>query len=208
MEHVFSLGLENPGGTKPDSEHLQATDSASGTPAERSLIFEVPPPEAPLSLTVFLLKTVTELPSAHLGAGQKLVEKLTGVFHEVPEAPAIDVSSVGPGNIAATGRTEDEDVPPETVLLGHDLAGRIEATIQHGNTQFPPYSEGLVQSTLGGGSAGEESEEFEKAINFVQQHILQSHEPILEQINNEQMAKTIKAQYKHLSGRGFPSKKH
>ncbi|KAF9056748.1 hypothetical protein BDP27DRAFT_1344994 [Rhodocollybia butyracea] len=50
--------------------------------------------------------------------------------------------------------------------------------------------------------------EFEKAIDFVQRHILQSHESIVEQINDEQMAKTIKAQYKHLTGRGFPLKKH
>ncbi|KAJ3903347.1 hypothetical protein F5879DRAFT_761361, partial [Lentinula edodes] len=49
------------------------------------------------------------------------------------------------------------------------------------------------------------------AIDFVQHHILrqgtQSHESILEQMKDEQIALTIRAQYQNLTGREFPLKK-
>ncbi|KAH7880099.1 uncharacterized protein C8R40DRAFT_1035369 [Lentinula edodes] len=64
-----------------------------------------------------------------------------------------------------------------------------------------------IQSALGGGSEAEENE----AIDFVQHHILrqgtQSHESILEQMKDEQIALTIRAQYQNLTGREFPLKK-
>ncbi|KAJ3981576.1 hypothetical protein F5890DRAFT_1374421, partial [Lentinula detonsa] len=49
------------------------------------------------------------------------------------------------------------------------------------------------------------------AIDFVQQYILrqgtQSHESILEQMKDEQIARTIRAQYQKLTGHEFPMKK-
>ncbi|KAJ3873236.1 hypothetical protein F5051DRAFT_419772 [Lentinula edodes] len=69
-----------------------------------------------------------------------------------------------------------------------------------------------IQSALGGGSKAEENEDdLDKAIDFVQHHILrqgaQSHESILEQLKDEQIARTIRAQYQNLTGREFPLKK-
>ncbi|KAF5370534.1 hypothetical protein D9757_010129 [Collybiopsis confluens] len=100
------------------------------------------------------------------------------------------------------------------------LAGKIESSIHHkqsddSKTRPHTLGEGLsdkIQSALGGGSKAEDNEDdLDKAIDFVQKHIFkqgsQSQETILEQMKDEKIASTIRAQYKGLTGHEFPLKK-
>ncbi|KIK64363.1 hypothetical protein GYMLUDRAFT_220855 [Collybiopsis luxurians FD-317 M1] len=108
------------------------------------------------------------------------------------------------------------DSATQALLKEETLAEKIESSLHHKRPEDKVHHGGgisdKIQSALGGGSKAEESEDdLDKAIDFVQHHILrqgtQSHETILEQMKDEQIARTIRAQYKSLTGREFPMKK-
>ncbi|KAJ3781442.1 hypothetical protein GGU10DRAFT_366729 [Lentinula aff. detonsa] len=101
-------------------------------------------------------------------------------------------------------------------LKDQSLAGRLDSVMHHkkdgSSSRLGGGISDTIQSALGGGSAAEGKEDdLDKAIDFVQQHILrqgtQSHESILEQMKDEQIARTIRAQYQKLTGHEFPMKK-
>ncbi|KIY64122.1 hypothetical protein CYLTODRAFT_358955 [Cylindrobasidium torrendii FP15055 ss-10] len=68
-----------------------------------------------------------------------------------------------------------------------------------------------INAALGGGHAAEtEEDHLDKAIDFVQEHILkkgdQSHESFVEQMKDDQIASFVRKQYKERTGHEFPLK--
>ncbi|TFK65343.1 hypothetical protein BDN72DRAFT_773479, partial [Pluteus cervinus] len=68
-----------------------------------------------------------------------------------------------------------------------------------------------INNALGGGAAGEAKEDgLDKAIDFVQEHILrqgpQRNESAFEQAKDEKIAQTIRHEYKKVTGLEFPIK--
>ncbi|CAE6512982.1 unnamed protein product [Rhizoctonia solani] len=90
---------------------------------------------------------------------------------------------------------------------------------QHGQQQHPDQANqqssggggfmGLLNNAAGGGKAGEAKEDgLDKAIDYVQEHVLgqgnQSNESALEQAKDEQISDFIRSQYKGATGKDFP----
>ncbi|KAJ7584123.1 hypothetical protein C8J56DRAFT_1028101 [Mycena floridula] len=100
--------------------------------------------------------------------------------------------------------------PPKDENLFDKLGNKLRP-------QPPPKEESFtdkVTGLFGGGVAAEKKEDhLDKAVDFVQEHVLhqgsQKNESVLEQLKDKQIAGAVRDQYEHLTGHELPgSKKH
>ncbi|KAH7102689.1 hypothetical protein BKA62DRAFT_671116 [Auriculariales sp. MPI-PUGE-AT-0066] len=66
-----------------------------------------------------------------------------------------------------------------------------------------------INGAMGGGASGEKNEDgLDKAVDWVQEHVLkggsQTNESALEQAKDEQISDAIRNQYKTMTGKEFP----
>ncbi|RDB19478.1 hypothetical protein Hypma_013622 [Hypsizygus marmoreus] len=103
----------------------------------------------------------------------------------------------------------DGEKPVPVEKKDEGLFGKIGGVLGHGGHReepAKPQSFGdKIHSALGGGTAGEEKEGgFDKAIDFVQEHVFgagpQDNESAFEQLKDKQIAETIKDQFRKVTG--------
>ncbi|KAJ7580918.1 hypothetical protein C8J56DRAFT_896271 [Mycena floridula] len=96
--------------------------------------------------------------------------------------------------------------------LSHAISGE-----HHSERKEEKHEEaGLLEKMglFGGGAAAEKKEDhLDKAVDFIQEHVLhqgsQKNESVLEQLKDKQIASAVRDQYEHLTGYELPgSKKH
>ncbi|KAG6846957.1 hypothetical protein H0H93_010884 [Arthromyces matolae] len=105
--------------------------------------------------------------------------------------------------------------PPPPPAPKHDgILGKIEGLVGNVTKDKTPAKpqtlSDKINGVLGGGSKGEQDEDLlDKAIDFVQEHVLregqQKSESAIEQLKDKQIANAIRHQFKSVTGKELPS---
>jgi len=98
--------------------------------------------------------------------------------------------------------------PGEGGLVGK-LTGVLSGSHHSQEPEKPQGLSGKINHALGGGAAGEKKEDaLDKAIDFVQEHVLgagpQKNESAFEQAKDKQIANMIRDQFQKATGKEFP----
>ncbi|KAG6840597.1 hypothetical protein C0991_005687 [Blastosporella zonata] len=107
-----------------------------------------------------------------------------------------------------------KSTPPPAPAPKHDgLLGKLEGVIGHVTKDEQPAKPETfgdkINNVLGGGSKGEAKEDgLDKAIDFVQEHVLkegqQKNETVIEQLKDKQIADAIRRGVKSVTGKDIP----
>ncbi|KAG6846954.1 hypothetical protein H0H93_010897 [Arthromyces matolae] len=105
--------------------------------------------------------------------------------------------------------------PPPPPAPKHDgILGKIEGVVGNVTKDKTPAKpqtlSDKINGVFGGGSKGEQDEDLlDKAIDFVQEHVLregqQKSESAIEQLKDKQIANAIRHQFKSVTGKELPS---
>ncbi|KAF8888249.1 hypothetical protein BD779DRAFT_1524353 [Infundibulicybe gibba] len=154
--------------------------------------------------------TQTPQTPKHEGLLGKISSAVTGE-HAAPPPPSPPKQEPGLSGIIA-GVLSSHDTGGNKQNAG-GLLGKLGDVVsgQH-HQQEPPKPQGFtdkINNMLGGGAKGEQKEDaLDKAIDFVQEHVLkagpQHNESALEQAKDKQIADAIRGQYQKFTGKEFP----
>ncbi|KAF8061784.1 hypothetical protein FPV67DRAFT_1586909 [Lyophyllum atratum] len=214
----------------PDSGHHSLLDKFSGAlnPEDQHSTPTAPPPNPPQHDSVFdkigdALGGHHAQPHPPVAAPAKdegLLDKILGSHHTSPPPPPVAVpkddglfdkiGSALHGHGTDAGKVPVLPPPPRE---DQGLLGRLgEAVGHHGRGEEVKKPETLgdkISGVFGGGRKGEEEEGgLDKAIDFVQEHVLkggqQKDESVVEQMKDKQIAAAIKTGFKNVTGKEFP----
>ncbi|KAG6830250.1 hypothetical protein H0H87_008739 [Tephrocybe sp. NHM501043] len=104
--------------------------------------------------------------------------------------------------------------PPPPAPKHEGLLGKLEEVVGHATKSDEPAKPKTlgdkINNVLGGGSKGEQNEDtLDKAIDFVQEHVLkegqQKDETAVEQLKDKQIAEVLRHGFKSATGKDIPS---
>ncbi|KAF5386710.1 hypothetical protein D9615_002072 [Tricholomella constricta] len=150
-------------------------------------------------------------PTAHTQPANQAPEN-NNVLGKIGSALAAHSSSPSPNSQQAQQQSQqpkkEGGIMGSLSLLGSVVGGSGKQEKQ----KVEPAKQGLgdkINSALGGGRKAEEKEDtLDKAIDFVQEHVLkqgqQKNETAIEQLKDKQIADAIRGGFKNITGKEFP----
>ncbi|KAG5735459.1 hypothetical protein E4T56_gene12860 [Termitomyces sp. T112] len=152
------------------------------------------------------------------GHGHGLLHKLGDALKEEMQPPSSLSTPVPPKEEHLLDKLSNafgHSTPPPAPAPKHEgLLGKLEEAVGHvtkdNSPPKPQTLEDKINNMLGGGAKGEAKEDgLDKAIDFVQEHVLkegqQKNESAIEQLKDEQIAHAIRNGFKSVTGKELPS---